>query len=140
MINIQEIIHKEVEKYVRLSEIPSFIIEDKRGVINEMGRLNKNEVYGFFPFNKFEIKIWSNDHNPPHFHAKSADGWNILVGIEDGQIIKTENIGKDSKFYKYIEDFANAWLDDKNAVFKNKTNRQVAMEMWNNYQNRNGKE
>ena len=35
----------------------------------EMARLNVNEIGNVpFPSNKFIIKIWSNDHNPPNFH------------------------------------------------------------------------
>lgn len=47
----------------------------------EIARLNVNEIGNVpFPSNKFNIKIWSNDHNPPHFHITLArkphpSGW-----------------------------------------------------------------
>ena len=51
----------------------------------EMARINLKEVGSVpFPTNKFEIKIWSNNHNPPHFHV-ICEGWNISFTIEDGR-------------------------------------------------------
>ena len=36
----------------------------------EMARLNVNKIGNVqFPLNKFNIKIWSNEHNPPNFHV-----------------------------------------------------------------------
>ena len=58
----------------RVNEEVRKIINGKSVSLNketlvEMARINLKEVGSVpFPTNKFEIKIWSNDHNPPHFH------------------------------------------------------------------------
>lgn len=109
--------------------IDSYIKENYSNVLNEMARINKNEFYGYFPSNKFEIKIWSNDHNPPHFHVISA-GWNIVVEIETGNILKTKSVGTDSKIYKYVEDHIKDWLSQKSRMQKKLTNKEVAQQAW----------
>ena len=61
--------------------INDFINEDMgihREPLVEMSRINTNES-NIFPYNKFEVKIWSNDHEPPHFHV-ICDGWNLSFG------------------------------------------------------------
>lgn len=50
-------------------------------MINEMARINKKETGRcLFPYNTWELKIWSNDHTPPHFHI-ICDGWNVSYKI-----------------------------------------------------------
>lgn len=53
---LNEALRKGIES-IQINQEPLF----------EMARLNLNE-YGNVPFptNKFDIRIWSNDHNPPH--------------------------------------------------------------------------
>ena len=58
-------------------------LQSKKEMIVEMARINMKES-NIFPYNKFEVKIWSDDHIPPHFHIKS-DGWNISYVIETGK-------------------------------------------------------
>lgn len=62
--------------------INDFINEDMgihREQLVEMSRINTNES-NIFPYNKYEVKIWSNDHEPQHFHV-ICDGWNLSFGI-----------------------------------------------------------
>ena len=65
----------------------------------EMARINKRETGKcFFPYTSWEIKIWSNDHNPPHFHILK-DGWNVSFLIADGSISKIERKGENKQIY-----------------------------------------
>lgn len=76
----------------------------------EMVRLNVNEIGNVpFPSNKFNIKMWSNNHEPPHFHV-IANEWDISFFIESGEIYKVNKIGKDFKTYSYILKNVKAWL------------------------------
>lgn len=70
-----------------LNEKKDYIILNCEPTI-EMTRINTKEFYGYFPYNKFDMWIWSNGHNPPHFHIK-AEGWEVIVSIETGEILKT---------------------------------------------------
>ena len=47
-----------------LKEKTVHILNFNEYMIVEMARINKNENNGVFPFNSFEVKIWSNDHSP----------------------------------------------------------------------------
>ena len=38
--------------------------------------------------NKFDIRIWSNDHNPPHFHVRYGE-FEAIITIRDG-VVKGE--------------------------------------------------
>lgn len=118
---VEDIDRDELNEYLRKTYPQS---------INEMARINVKEFYGLFPVNKFEIKIWSNDHNPPHFHVLTKDGWNIQVLIEDGSILGVKNIGKDSKLYTYVEKYIGEWLNSKSVISPNDTNREFAQKEW----------
>lgn len=122
---------KELEEIPKLDKgsLKEYICEEYKESLNEMARINVDEFYGFFPCNKFEIKIWSNDHNPPHFHV-FADGWDIVVGIEDGEIIKVKKNGNSSKIYSFVEKHIKEWLDSKCVLDKNRTNRENAWLTW----------
>ena len=99
-------------------------------MINEMARINTNEGGKcIFPCNKYEVKIWSNDHNPPHFHVL-CDGWNILFTIEDGELYRVEGKGRDKKEYKYIVNSVKTWLKSACAVQPKLTNQENAISIW----------
>ena len=67
-----------------------------------MARINTNENGRcIFPYNSFEVKMWSNDHEPPHFHIIS-DGWNISFLVENGELDKVESRGSNLQVYNYI--------------------------------------
>ncbi len=110
------------------SEVNKYITENYKGSLNEMARINKKD-FKYFPYNKFDIRIWSNDHNPPHFHVM-CDGWDIVVGIEDGSILRVKTVGKSSQVYSYVEKNINGWLDSKSSMMKTSTNREFAMATW----------
>lgn len=116
-------------KDINSDKVKQYICETYKESLNEMARINTKEFNGFFPFNKFDVRIWSNDHNPPHFHVIGED-WDIIVSIENGEILKIKKIGKDSKFYTYVESFAKDWLESPCAINPKLTNYESAMLQW----------
>jgi serine/threonine protein phosphatase PrpC len=120
----------KIDKIITES-INDFINEDMgmhREPLVEMSRINTNES-NIFPYNKFEVKIWSNDHEPPHFHV-ICDGWNLSFGIEDGELMKVDQEGVNQGIYKHIVKNAKKWLQSKCAILPMITNQQNAMAMW----------
>lgn len=95
-----------------------------------MARVNCDEFYGLFPENKFDIKVRSNDHYPPHFHVLSQ-GWNISFYIETGELYRYNEIGKDRHLASYIIKNIKEWLKSKSARYPDKTNHDVVLELWN---------
>lgn len=134
---LKDYIEEEVERQIELLDIPKlnrnivnqYINENYSGSLLEMARINTKEFYGYFPCNKFEIKIWSRDHNPPHFHV-ITDDWDIVVSIIDGRIIRTKMVGKDSKIYSYVEKNIQKWLQSPSSRNSKLTNFEHAMMVW----------
>lgn len=76
---IKDVVRRKIYEYCNHSTILNM------NPIVEMTRLNKREMGNVpFPYNKFNIRIWSNDHNPPHFHV-IAEGWDVSFLIENGE-------------------------------------------------------
>lgn len=101
--------------------------------IVEMSRLNNKDIGAVpFPDNKFVIRIWSNDHNPPHFHVK-AEGWDISFLIEDGKLYRVNKFGNSLETYKYIVKQVPKWLMMKSSAFKHSTNQEAAESIWASY-------
>lgn len=134
------------KKVVRLKEqeLKEIIIETTQTILNksmlseyenptiliEMARINKREGgNGIFPYSTYEVKIWSDDHEPPHFHVLK-DGWNISFVIESGELYKVESRGKNLQEYNYIVSNAKKWLSSKCAINPTVTNQQNAMIAW----------
>lgn len=99
-----------------------------RDLLVEMARINKRETY-LFPYQAWEIKIWSNDHNPPHFHILK-DGWDVSFGIETGDMLQIKNRGTNQTAYDYMLANVNPWLDAPCALSSKITNREAAMIVW----------
>lgn len=101
--------------------------------IVEMSRLNNKDIGAVpFPYNKFVIRIWSNDHNPPHFHVK-AEGWDISFLIEDGKLYRINKFGNSLETYNYIVKQVPKWLMMKSSAFKHSTNQEAAESIWASY-------
>jgi hypothetical protein len=67
-----------------------------------------------------KIEIYSNDHNPPHFHIKSNDqSINATFRLDNGELINGNIGGKDKKRI-------DAFFSDPKTQFLMKT-------MWNKY-------
>ncbi len=97
-------------------------------LITEMARINTDES-NLFPYNSFEIQIWSNDHTPPHFHILK-NGWDVEFLIEDGRLYKVKKKGNNQQIYNYIIQNVNKWLSSKCAVLPMITNQQNAIAIW----------
>lgn len=109
---------------------PNKVVNLNRDELVEMARINlKNYGNTPFPSNKFEIKMWSNDHNPPHFHVL-YDGWNISFNINNGKELNVEEIGRHSSDYNYIVKNVPIWLDMECAIQPKITNRENAIIQW----------
>lgn len=103
-------------------------LQSPNEMIVETARINVKES-NIFPYNKYEVKIWSDDHIPPHFHIKSY-GWNISYIIETGKQLEILEKGEKKSVYKYISNYVNKWLDSKCALIPQITNRENAMAQW----------
>lgn len=103
--------------------------------IVEMSKLNVRQTGAVpFPSNKFDVRIWSTDHNPPHFHVR-AEGWDISFLIENGEEYRVNKHSNDSKMYSYITNNVKKWLAMKSSIFKGITNQEAAMGVWDSYHN-----
>lgn len=132
-----EIIKNILKQEFTLADIPDinkaslneYISLTYRNSLNEMAKINVKEFYGLFPYNKFDIRIWSNDHNPPHFHV-IADGWDIVINIKSGEILRVKQPGKNSKVYTYVKNNIQEWLNSECVVNSKLTNRENAQLIW----------
>ena len=96
----------------------------------EMARINKRETgKDIYPYNGWEVKIFSNDHNPPHFHI-IRDGWDVSFAIEDGAMLNLGARGKDQAIFSYMVANVGRWLSLPCALEPTLTNRQNAMMQW----------
>ena len=103
---------------------------EKPAIIVEVARINKREGgNGIFPYSSYEVKIWSDDHEPPQFHVMK-DGWNILFEIATGNLIRVEGRGRNVQDYDYIADNVKKWLVSKSANRPKETNQENAMATW----------
>ena len=121
-----ELLRKTPEKLLEILDL-----EIHREPLNEMAKMNlKDPMNSPFPPNKFDIIIWSNDHNPPHFHIKGPEEWEVTFSIETGEPLKVKRIGKSSKYYKYMVDNVPIWLKMPCSVNKKITNRDFLDARW----------
>ena len=121
-----ELLRKTPEKLLEILDL-----EIHREPLNEMAKMNlKDPMNSPFPPNKFDIIIWSNDHNPPHFHIKGPEEWEVTFSIETGEPLKVKRIGKSSKYYKYMVDNVPIWLKMPCSVNKKITNRDFLNARW----------
>lgn len=122
------------EKFCRfLMESINHSVDDSLDPILEMSRLNRKDIGAVpFPYNKFTIRIWSNDHNPPHFHVV-GDGWDISFLISDGSEYRVNVVGNNSTTYNYIVKNVPIWLKQKSSNNKKITNQEVAEIIWDDY-------
>ena len=96
----------------------------------EKARINMKESGSeIFPFENWVLQIWSNDHNPPHFHVK-CDGWDIRCSIDDGRILEVMARGIDDGIFEYTETNAPKWLSSQCSILPILTNRENAMLIW----------
>ena len=136
---LDKIIQKEIKKLVKestltktLTSVKPIVIHKTVGetAINEMARINKNENGKcIFPYDKFEVKMWSFDHNPPHFHV-ICEAWNISYKVEDGSLLNIVKKGKDNSIFDYINSNVKDWLSSKCFAQPKLTNMENAILQW----------
>ena len=96
----------------------------------EIARINVRESgNGLFPYNKWELKVYSNDHTPPHFHV-IADGWDVSFRIDNGELLVVNRKGRNDTIYQYMIDNIPKWLEANCAVLPIATNKQNANAVW----------
>lgn len=99
--------------------------------LNEMAKMNnKDPMNSPFPPDKFDIILWSNDHNPPHFHLKGPEEWELIFSIESGKLLKVKHIGKNSKYYRYMVDNVPIWLSMLSYPRRKITNKEELEDLW----------
>ena len=100
----------------------------------EMARVNVREVVGSMPANKYDVRIWSNDHQPPHIHVTAPDRKNAdyeaIFDIETGNLIKVIFSKNHGVSFDKLENLVKQWLNEKSSQVKDKTNREMAMIAW----------
>lgn len=102
--------------------------DEENGQLTEMARINKGED-SIFPYAGWEIKIWSNDHLPRHFHILK-DGWNVSFEIETGRLLGVEAQGKNMSVYRYMVNNVADWLSSPCAAQAKLSNRENADLVW----------
>jgi len=114
---------KSFKEYINESEL-----------LVEMARVNVREVDGSMPTNKYDVRIWSNDHQPPHIHVTSPDRKNAdyeaIFEIETGNLIKVLFSKKNGVSFDNLEKLVKQWLNEKSSQVKDKTNREMSMIAW----------
>ena len=103
--------------------------ETNNDTLVEMARINTRDNGKLFPTNSWEIKIWSNDHEPPHFHILK-DGWNVSFLISNGQLYDIKTRGENEEILRYMCRNIEKWLNSKCAIIPKITNRENAEAQW----------
>lgn len=124
---LKEIIHESVKSVLNEEPLDTSGV-NSRNMRTEMARINTDES-NLFPYNSFEIQIWSNDHTPPHFHI-IKDGWDVEFFIDSGELYKVKKMGKNQQIYNYIIKNVGIWLSAKCAILPMITNQQNATAIW----------
>ena len=105
-------------------------VSTQSGMITEMARINKNETgRSIFPYEAWEVKIWSSDHNPPHFHI-IREGWDVSFTIEDGDLLMVKSRGGNKSIYDYMCSNVKRWLSSICSAQRKLTNQENAMLQW----------
>lgn len=135
MENIDKIIQEAINNTIKETTATYSMTTTKttnmpHDIITEMARINKKETGKcIFPYNSWELKIWSNDHNPPHFHIL-CDGWNVSFTIEDGELLQIETKGTNTSTFDYMSSKVKEWLSSCCFAQPKLTNQENAMLQW----------
>lgn len=105
------------------------------GQNNDVACLNIKDKGGPFPFQAYDIKVYSIDHNPPHIRLTSRlEGYVICISIADGELVSVKSYGnrEKSSLFSDVVKMAKVWLERPSTVpgFSGKTNWEVASGIW----------
>lgn len=106
------------------NDSPKEIIKE---MLNEMVRINIDENNGEFPYNKYEISVHSNDHEPAHFHIITSE-FDIKFYISTGEVF--EKSAEKVEIGKKLEPKVKRWLKQKSASEPEISNKKVCMLAW----------
>lgn len=100
----------------------------------EMARINVKQANGSMPTNKYDVRIWSNDQQPPHFHVTAPDRKNpeyeVIYEIETGNLIRIIFSKNPRVNFESLTKLVKQWLSEKSAHMPDKTNREMARIAW----------
>lgn len=105
--------------------------------IMEMSQINTEDKSDSpFPWNKYKLYVYADDHNPAHFHIQSRqEGFDIRIDIENASLISVKKYGKRKRTDNFndIVKLAKEWLSNKSSDtgFKDKTNKEMTIYNWN---------
>lgn len=139
----KKIINKDILRTIIRETIENFINEEPAlslkyhenpqandDLIVEMARLNKKETGNcIFPYASWEVKIWSNDHNPPHFHV-IKEGWDVAFTIYEGELFTVKTRGENDSVFEYMCKNVKKWLSTTCSSQKKLTNKENALLLW----------
>ena len=128
---LKEIVKESVKRVLDESAALALNYDEASMPLTEMARINMKETgkNSIFPYNAWEVKIWSDDHEPPHFHIK-RNGWNVSFNIETGELIEILKRGSEDNVLDYMQANVNKWLNSPSAILPLITNKQNALTQW----------
>lgn len=119
-----------IDLYSNVPRLAAFPKKEDMMPLTEMARANVNDTGKIFPCNKYQIYVFSNDHNPPHFHIL-YDDWNVSFEIENTSNYRIIKEGKNMSVFRYIIKNVDKWLDSFSYNISLLSNRQYIMSLWN---------
>ena len=99
-----------------------------REMLTEMARLNvANDNSSPFPSDIYELKMWSNDHEPIHIHIiNKQENWEVTVSLE-GKTLEIKKASNKLNIQKVEKQFK-TWLTKNNKYGIN--NKKYALSVW----------
>lgn len=127
---VKERVKKDLNEEPALALNYYEVPQNETNLIVEMARLNKKETGNcIFPYDSWEVKIWSTDYNPPHFHI-IKEGWDVSFTIDNGELLAIKSMGENRKVYNYMCKNVNKWLSSTCVAQKKITNKENALLHW----------
>lgn len=123
MIQIERIVKKVINSFIKENCYP----------VNEYyGRFNtKKEDSKLMPSNKYQVMVYSNDHNPPHFHVIDNNGWVVKFLIENGQLYDIEATGAKKSVLQYWNKNIPKWIKRPSNTDPSQTIKGRLIDLWN---------
>lgn len=128
---LHEIVEQTTSQVINaINRTMPYQVNTQSGMITEMARINKNETgRSIFPYEAWEVKIWSTDHNPPHFHI-IKEGWDVSFTINDGELLMVKSRGANKGIYDYMCKNVKRWLSSTCSAQRKLTNQENALLHW----------
>ena len=125
---LNQLIKKEIHEQLAKQTAKLSVGADE--LLVEMARINLQENgKSIFPYDKWEVRIWSNDYFPPHFHICS-EGWDVSFLIETGEELNINDKGDKPQTYRYMCKNVKKWLQSPCVILPKLTNQENAAMQW----------